>query len=656
MRHLSSKLFLIAFPLLMFSFCVKDNVDVNEPGDVSGNVTGGKGNISFVVGIANGTRVSTDADFRSSWEDGDEIGIFAVKRTSGGSGTLAASGNYIHNVRLTYDSGDETWSPDDGVKLTFPDDGGVLDFYAYYPYDDNSGSPQGMNPLSYSFAVLADQSGNTVVGETPRSNYNLSDMLAAKNDNSGAGYGKTYDAVPISLTFKHMMALVQVEVFIKDLSLYDADIEMKRVDVSASLNLGASGGPAVTAGGSGSNSTVKLRRVEQEGDDNYATKFTFRAMLPAQTLESGIQMFHIQYRDNLFASPRLDAELELEAGTAFLYKHGSLSGIYTAEDLVALSAQWKSAFDSDAEIKKAQQEEVFSDWSDDGTPEGVIRVYNDIDMSDIDNFDPIGIAITSSYTNDFTGKFDGGGHTISNLKVDVTDITYQAGLFGGASGAVISNINIKDCDIKVYSIAGGIVASPKASIIAGCSVTGGTISVTEGRAGGIVGYGTNSSVIIGCSMAGTTVTANSDAGGIAGIIHPSKIIGCLVTGGTITASSSSLGGITGSNAAGSLIAGCVVVPGKFESVYTGGVITGSSYGTINTVYWVEMDGLRPAPSSGTITDSPSFDRDDKLFFITSDGTNTPVGYMNELIEEEGYDWRWKPGNASTNWLPVTYLP
>ena len=92
--------------------------------------------IKFAIEIANNplkTRVATDSDFKSSFEAGDKIGLFAVKReVNNTSATLQASGNFIHNAELTCQD-DGTWKT--AEDLYYAGEGAVLDFYAYYPYD-----------------------------------------------------------------------------------------------------------------------------------------------------------------------------------------------------------------------------------------------------------------------------------------------------------------------------------------------------------------------------------------------------------------------------------------------------------------------------------------------------------------------------------------
>lgn len=71
---------------------------------------------------------------------------------------------------------------------------------------------------------------------------------------------------------------------------------------------------------------------------------------------------------------------------------------------------------------------------------------NDIDMSPINNFRPIGTYIHNFNENEFVGEFDGQGHVIRNLKVYILDGS-EAGFFGRALDATVKNLGIVNASI-----------------------------------------------------------------------------------------------------------------------------------------------------------------------------------------------------------------
>ena len=99
--------------------------------------------------------------------------------------------------------------------------------------------------------------------------------------------------------------------------------------------------------------------------------------------------------------------------------------------------------------------------------DGKYMLMGDIDLSSIANWTAIG---TNSAA--FTGEFNGNGYTISNLKIDNANASYQ-GLFGVTNQATISNVNLKDVNIKSNGDSiGGLVGIANDSTIENVTVSG----------------------------------------------------------------------------------------------------------------------------------------------------------------------------------------
>ena len=125
----------------------------------------------------------------------------------------------------------------------------------------------------------------------------------------------------------------------------------------------------------------------------------------------------------------------------------------------------------------------------------------DIDMSDFYFYSLNQYALA---TDGFSGEFDGGGYSISNIFLkDQTSYWWDGGLFASINGARLVNINIVNIYMSPRGDAGGLVACAYDSIIENCSVTGeGSIEVladgTINRVGGIVGSLSGDCSIINC--------------------------------------------------------------------------------------------------------------------------------------------------------------
>ena len=155
----------------------------------------------------------------------------------------------------------------------------------------------------------------------------------------------------------------------------------------------------------------------------------------------------------------------------------------------------------------------------------------DIDLNN-KAWTPIGVAGAV-----FKGTFDGNGHTIKNLNVDVTDKMvgdkpYSAGLFGSVRGTV-KNLNIEKAVIKGNYKAGAVVGDGLCTRIENCHVSGAEIVSTPdankdnaNHVGGIVGYlsAEPTAWVKNCTVKNSTVTAYRDVAAIAGTANGSNAL------------------------------------------------------------------------------------------------------------------------------------
>ncbi|MDD3569461.1 MAG: GLUG motif-containing protein, partial [Bacteroidales bacterium] len=94
---------------------------------------------------------------------------------------------------------------------------------------------------------------------------------------------------------------------------------------------------------------------------------------------------------------------------------------------------------------------------------------------------PIGIDLN----NDFTGTYNGGDFTISNLTINRPTGNYQ-GLFGSAENATIKNIRLVNVNIVGASSTGAIVGQTQDSYVEKCLSTGTVTGTTY--VGGLIGF------------------------------------------------------------------------------------------------------------------------------------------------------------------------
>ena len=222
----------------------------------------------------------------------------------------------------------------------------------------------------------------------------------------------------------------------------------------------------------------------------------------------------------------------------------------------------------------------------DGNTDIDITLTSDIDLSGID-WTPIGIDDNHQYT----GTFNGGGHTITGLTVTGSD--QYAGLFGRiGSGGKVMNVKLEGVQIESdngMSDVGGVAGYSRGTL-ENCSVSGsvsGTVYV-----GGVVGAQIGGS-ITGCSSS-ATVKGTVDVGGVAGQTNSSATLTACYATGNVTieinpAKNIAGGSLVGMNAGSSLLAcyatGNVTSTGSSTGkVHIGGFL-GNNYTTVTAGYW-----------------------------------------------------------------------
>ena len=260
-----------------------------------------------------------------------------------------------------------------------------------------------------------------------------------------------------------------------------------------------------------------------------------------------------------------------------------------------------------------------------------ITLTADIDLTG-KNWTPIG----TSFSNKYTGTFDGGGHTIKGLTVTTYD--QFVGLFGSIGNAgTVKNVMMEDVQItsnRSSGFAGG-VAGYSDGTIENCSVSGsvsGTVYV-----GGVVGAQWEGS-ITGCSSS-ATVKGMVHVGGVVGQTNGSATLtACYATGNVVIeidpVKNISGGGLVGMNGGNGVLAcyatGNVTSTGSSTgNVHIFGLL-GDNHTTVTACYWKNNQerGYKTAPESTKV-----------------DGTyvtwQKAVDAMNRALQNAGSEWRYE---------------
>ena len=310
-----------------------------------------------------------------------------------------------------------------------------------------------------------------------------------------------------------------------------------------------------------------------------------------------------------------------------------------------------------------------------------ITLTENINLTDMD-WTPIGI----DYNHQYTGTFNGGGHTITGLTV--TGSNEYAGLFGRiGSGGKVMNVKLEGVQIESdneMSAVGG-VAGYSYGTIEYCSVSGSVSgSGSDGYGGCIVGgvVGTQlGGSITGCNTS-ATVKGVTYAGGIAGYTNGGgSLTGCYATGSISvennTTNAAWAGGVVGSNGASSTLTACYatgsVTGSGSGTIYVGGVTGSNNFGILTACYHAKRNINGPNGTTGGVvgrnfkgsmigggiitacywgdngqTQGIGEDQVGTGETTQVDGTvtwNMAMTSMNQALQEAGSEWQYEPGDS-----------
>ncbi len=213
-------------------------------------------------------------------------------------------------------------------------------------------------------------------------------------------------------------------------------------------------------------------------------------------------------------------------------------------------------------------------------------------------FTPIG----NSYTNSFTGSFDGAGHKITKLYINRPSINY-AGLFGSAGGsAEIKNIGVTEAYIVGKDNVGGLIGAlygfGTTTNVSNSYATGAVMGAWS--VGGLIGhvyYGTVSNSYATGAVTGTSV---SYVGGLIGYAFGASVSNSYATGAVTEGGGNHVGGLIG-RSLGSTVSNSYATGAVTGVSYVGGLIGRSDDTVTGKNYFVDASGGSNGLGSGTCT-------------------------------------------------------
>lgn len=229
------------------------------------------------------------------------------------------------------------------------------------------------------------------------------------------------------------------------------------------------------------------------------------------------------------------------------------------------------------------------------------KLMNDIDMSSIENWDPL----NPDEPYDLGIVFDGGGHSLKNLKSKgKTYSSFFGVLYGKCHNVKFVNAEIVSASNSGAGIIGGYIGTGgKPAIVSGVEASGTVTNAGKGQSVGGLGGNAREATIENCTVNVTVSNPMGDGtnrtatGGVVGktIDSAVKIKNCIVRGVveiTKGINNTYTGGIVGwQSAAGAEITGCEVYAtvksagervGGIVGHYQGGTLSGCKfYGKVN---------------------------------------------------------------------------
>ncbi len=240
----------------------------------------------------------------------------------------------------------------------------------------------------------------------------------------------------------------------------------------------------------------------------------------------------------------------------------------------------------------------------DGKPDYADKHFllvNDLDMSGV-IYEPIG----KNEDNPFSGIFDGGGNTISNINMtgrdEYDDQLHYGGIFGYCDNSTIKNVTLAKSTFydALYC-------------------------------GGIVGDGNETTTVINCHVAAdVSVSGNNGAGGIAGL--DVNVYGC-TSAAKVYGELEYAGGIVGANTEeGLTISNCLYLGTSVSGVFELGSIVSQNRGVLSNNFYTNygLGGIGTSESNMYCHDEEGAAQ----YALTSTTQLAKIGNSGESYDEK----------------------
>lgn len=214
--------------------------------------------------------------------------------------------------------------------------------------------------------------------------------------------------------------------------------------------------------------------------------------------------------------------------------------------------------------------------------------YNAVLCKNIDLKDEEWTPIGKNYSYVYKGTFDGGGYTISGLKINSTD-QYQA-LFGYVKGGTIKNLTVAGSVTSSKQYTAGIVAYGNPVTVTNCTNEVSVTATEKGYAAGVVASASTNSEVMGCTNRSAIIGCGDYVGGIVGAGSGIKTIsncfnyGSVANNGKPGGYAYCTGGIAGGVGSSSTVTRCGNTGVVTSTIKRTGGVVGGAAGTISACF------------------------------------------------------------------------
>ena len=528
---------------------------------------------------------------------GSGNGGAGVSKTLSGTISISPSGSVAVNTELTATySGSETvsfqWKKDGGNvrtasttkpnKFTPAQAGSYTVTVSASGYDSKTSAAVtvtgGGTPITPTFAITMQNDGNGTAAASPNIAEEGEEVTITATPNSGYEFA-SWQVVSGGVTLSHSAAnpadfampgnAVTIKAAFALIPPNTPSLSFTTTPTfdDVMLNYAAQTAKNVTFtnGGTG---IANVASIVLDSAGNAA--FTLGGALTPTVAVGGTATFTVQPKTGLSGGAHegtitvtYDSGKTAQAEVSFTVRDGSLAYPYLVRNTAELSCVGKSPAGE------------YADW-------GLAKHYKqtaNIDLASVANWTPIGL--NTPATSQFSGSYDGNGHTISNLKI-TSATAAGVGLFGAiASGATVKNVGIVNCNIVVtVNVVGGVVGGCVGGTVENCYSTG---TVTgSGLVGGVAGVNQASGTMKNCYSECNVTGTGTQVGGVVGYNNTGTVQNCYSTGSV--SGTTYVGGVVGRNGNNS-----ASVTSPLKNCYSTGNVTGTNavggvIGYVNLIY------------------------------------------------------------------------